>query len=108
MRDGLSSALIMPLALVPALFMTVASCATNAEPAPPVHGGEGAICTGDGLGQFVGKTATQELGARILETSGAQKLRWVAHGMMVTMDYRADRVTVYLDPDNKVERLSCG
>ena len=29
-------------------------------------------------------------------------------GMMVTMDFRADRLTVYLDAANRVERASCG
>jgi hypothetical protein len=27
---------------------------------------------------------------------------------MVTMDYRSDRLTVYLDAANRVERVGCG
>jgi len=27
---------------------------------------------------------------------------------MLTMDYRADRVTVWLDPANKITKLRCG
>ena len=31
-----------------------------------------------------------------------------AKGMMVTMDFRDDRLTVYLDAANRVERANCG
>ena len=44
----------------------------------------------------------------MLAETGARHLRWVAKGMMVTMDYRDDRLTVYLDANNRVERASCG
>ena len=74
----------------------------------PVHGEvPGYTCrdTGDWA---VGRPATAELGAQLLARSGARTLRWVAHGMMVTMDYQPSRLTVYLDPQNQVERLSCG
>ena len=40
--------------------------------------------------------------------SGADKLRWVPHGAMITMDHREDRVTVYLSSENKIEKLRCG
>jgi hypothetical protein len=44
----------------------------------------------------------------MLAVSGARDLRWVAKGMMVTMDFRDDRLTVQLDAANRIERASCG
>ena len=44
----------------------------------------------------------------MLAASGAKTLRWVAKGMMVTMDYRGDRLTIHLDAANRVERANCG
>lgn len=86
--------------------LALAACATAAAPpAPPAAGG---ICRGDNLGQFAGRPATQELGADVLRVSGARMLRWVAHGMMVTMEYSDQRVTVWLTPDNRVDRATCG
>ena len=65
-------------------------------------------CRGDELGRFVGQAASQELGAEMLRATGARTLRWVAKGMMVTMDFREDRLTVWLTADNRVERANCG
>jgi hypothetical protein len=94
------------LVLIGALALS--ACATAAAPGePPVDGG-GYVCRSDGLGQFVGQPATQALGADMLRTSGARILRWVGHGMAVTMDFSPQRLTVQLTPDNRVERANCG
>jgi hypothetical protein len=87
-------------------LLTLAACAT--APAPPAVAGPGATCRNEGLAAFVGKPATKELGAQMLATSGARALRWVEKGMMVTMDFRDDRLTVHLDAANRVERAICG
>jgi hypothetical protein len=95
--------MIMPLAL--------GACAPAPPPPPgeiPHHGASAYVCRGESLGQFAGRPATQELGADMLRVSGARRIRWVAHGMMVTMDFSPERLTVQLTPDNRVERASCG
>jgi hypothetical protein len=84
--------------------LAVAGCATAAPPPPPAP----AQCRSESLGQFVGQPATQQLGADMLSTSGARNLRWVGHGMMVTMDFSPERLTVWLTADNRVERANCG
>lgn len=84
----------------------LAACAT-AEP-PAMDQRPGFVCKDGSLPSFVGQTASQELGARMLAATRARTIRWVAKGMMVTMDFRADRLTVYLDGANRVERASCG
>jgi hypothetical protein len=65
-------------------------------------------CRNGSLAQFTGQPASQDLGARMLAASGGRVIRWVPKGAAVTMDYRADRVTAYLDSANRVERASCG
>jgi len=102
----------MRLALL-ALFVPFAACGpinVAAPPMvePPVMAEPAATCRSDALPSFTGQLATQELGDRMLAVSGARVLRWVADGMMVTMDFRGDRLTVQLDRNNRVERASCG
>ena len=93
---------IAPLFLVP-----LAAC-TTVPLEPPVMAEPLETCRGEALPSFVRREATQQLGADMLAASGARVLRWVPKGMMVTMDYRGDRLTVYLDGSNRVERASCG
>jgi hypothetical protein len=93
------------LFVVPALL-----CACSIAPAePPVRGGaSGHVCRSEGLAVYAGREATAEVGSEILRTSGARALRWVAPGMMVTMEFREDRVTVWLGAGNRIDRVSCG
>jgi hypothetical protein len=90
------------------LAMFALSACAAAPPAPELPPPAVDACTGEGLGRFVGQPATQALGADMLRVSGARAIRWVAHGMMVTMDFSPERLTVYLTPDSLVERASCG
>jgi hypothetical protein len=93
--------MIAPLALT--------ACAAAPPPGEiPHHGDSAFVCRGESLGQFAGRPATQELGAEMLRASGARLIRWVAHGMMITMDFSPERLTVHLTPDNRIKRASCG
>lgn len=51
------------------------------------------------VGQRIGEVDTSTL---------PQPHRVVPHGMAVTMEFRADRTTVWLDEDDRVERVVCG
>ncbi len=44
----------------------------------------------------------------MIEASGAGAFRWAPHNGAVTMDFRPDRLTVWLDANNRVERANCG
>jgi hypothetical protein len=99
------------IALAPALL---AGCSTAPAQAPlqdatPVHGETpGHTCKTEGTEQFVGQTRSDELGAEIKRASNAAVVRWAPPGVMLTMDFRADRVTVRLDAANKVTQINCG
>jgi hypothetical protein len=88
--------------------MLLAACST-APAGTPVHGETpGHICTEDGTSQFVGQTRSDSVGAEIKRVSNAAVLRWAPPGVMLTMDFRSDRVTVWLDAANKITKLRCG
>ena len=95
------------VALAPAFL---AACSTAPAPAePPVHGETpGHTCTPDGLDQFVGQTKSDAVEAEIKRVSNAAVVRWAPPGAMMTMDFRADRVTAWLDAANKITKIRCG
>jgi len=91
--------------LAPALL---ASCST-APAQVPMHGvTPGHKCDTAGTDPFIGHTATSDIGAAIMRVSHAAVLRWAPPGVMLTMDYREDRVTVHLGPDGRVTQIKCG
>lgn len=98
-------------AFTPALALLMMACATTAPQEPQYREREpGAdhACDASGLQDHIGHTASARSGAVLLELSGARVLRWVPPRTAVTMDYRADRLTVSYDDDMKITRISCG
>jgi len=99
----------------------LSACAVNPAPAPaetveggppqpiPVHGvTPGHTCKAAGTDQFIGQAGTKETGAAILRASNAAVLRWAPPNTMLTMDYREDRVTIWLDAASKITKIRCG
>lgn len=84
--------------------------ACETAPADPVAHGEtpGQRCDASGSENFIGQGATGESAAAIMRATHAAVLRWAPPGVMLTMDYRADRVTVRLGPDGKITAINCG
>lgn len=93
------------LLIAPAML---AACST--APAEPLVHGEtpGHECKADGTDHFLGQAGNSETGAAILRATHAAVLRWAPPGTMMTMEFRADRVTVALGPDNRITRINCG
>ena len=90
--------------IAPALL----SACTDAPAATPVHGvTPGHTCQTVGSDQFIGKPATKALGATIRRVTNAAVLRWAPPGVMLTMDFRSDRATVYLGADGKITQIKC-
>src|SRR5215210_1371362 len=89
--------------------VSLAACATTA-PQPPVHGrttGDG-VCRQSSFEEFIGRVATSEVAAELLRASGARTVRWVRQGMVITMEYSEQRLTVRLDPNNRIITANCG
>ena len=89
------------------LGLTACAGANGAGPgeAPTVAQGP---CRNDGLDSFVGQKASAEVGAALLKASGAKTLRWGGPGMAMTMDFRADRLTVSYDDAMAITSARCG
>ena len=86
--------------------LVVPACSTTPTEGPaPLPAGS---CHDNTLTTFEGQDATPDIGGTLMRQSGARVLRWVPKGSMITMDFSADRLTVYLDANNKIEKLSCG
>lgn len=84
----------------------LAACAATSDPTPQRLGdGE---CNAEGAQDLVGQKATQDVGAELMAKTGARTLRWVPPRTAVTMDFRADRLTVSYDDNLVIERISCG
>ena len=95
------------MAALTALPLAACAGANGPGPAtpPPAAGGP---CSNDGLDAFVGRKASAELGAQLLQASGAKTLRWGGPGMAMTMDFRADRLTVSYDEAMTITSARCG
>ena len=101
---------MMVQAMIGAATVLLAACSTAQPPAdsPPLHGvTPGHKCDPANIQQFVGQPATSELGAQMMRVSNAAVIRWVPQGTAVTMEFRFDRLTVFLGANNRVERISC-
>ena len=92
----------------PVILSALALAACSTVPAEGTEPPTAGACKDEGLSGFVGRDATEATGSELLKQSGANAVRWVPEGPMVTMEFRADRVTAYLDGNNKIERVSCG
>lgn len=89
-------------------MVLLAACSTVSAD-PQVHGiTPGHQCRTDGTDGFIGRLVNSGTGAAIKRVSRAAVLRWAPPGVMLTMDYREDRVTVWLDGAKKIVKIRCG
>ncbi len=94
----------LALAALPLAACTAATMGEAETAPPPLVQGE---CKAEAGQPFVGQKASAETGAALMKATGARSLRWVPPRSAVTMDYRADRLTVSYDDDMVIERVSC-
>ena len=65
-------------------------------------------CNSEAGQELIGQKASAETGKRLLRVTGTRQLRWAPPDAVLTMDYRADRLTVGYDEDMIIRRVSCG
>lgn len=95
------------LLTVATVFSLFSACAGSQQPTP-IHGvTPGHKCLLAATQQFIGELGTSDSGAAILRASGAAVLRWAPPDTMLTMDFRSDRATVYLDRQDKITKIDC-
>ncbi len=84
---------------------------TSHPPEPQIRVGrglDGAPCNAEAAQGFVGQMPSEATVQSAVDASGAKTVRVIGHGMMVTMDYRGDRLNVHLDEAGKIVRVTCG
>jgi len=96
----------VPLAAL-ALLTGCTTAPVPAQPGPVVAAPD-AACNAAPAQQHLGHRATADMGADLLRLTGARVLRWVPPRTAVTMDFRADRLTVSYDDNQTITRISCG
>jgi hypothetical protein len=87
--------------LVPAM-LSLAACATAQAPSAP------GICSADAANAYLRKTADAATVEAAREAAGAERVRTLKPGQMVTMEYLAGRLNLYLDASGNIERIACG
>lgn len=74
--------------------------ATNSDPLKP--------CDVSAAKYAVGKPFTEALAAELKKKIGANVIRPIPPGTMVTMDYRGDRINISYDERKIITDISCG
>lgn len=84
--------------------------ATPSAPAAPIAepADGGVVCDSTVLAEYVGKAPTPELLEQARARSGARHVRVGQPGMAMTMDFRQDRLTVFVGENGLIETISCG
>jgi len=103
----------------PAPAETVPTEPEQAESTPVAPAGElpaqaevpsatGDGCNAEPAQRLVGEVYTPELGEEARVTAGARVERALRPGQIVTMEFRADRLSFTLDEKGRISAVSCG
>jgi entry exclusion lipoprotein TrbK len=85
----------------------LAGCASSPDQDAPAAKGDGR-CDAEAVQHLVDQRITTELAEQAREQSGSAILRVVHPNQPVTMDYNPQRLTIDIDDDDSIIRLSCG
>ena len=97
----------MRIVLVATLLASAACTPVEMRGETPAAAPVVATCNAGSLGDLVGKRAS-DARADVMQTrSGSRTLRWIAPNPAVTMDFRPDRLNVYVDAKGRIERFTC-
>lgn len=93
------------IALTAALMAS--ACATNAAQ-PPKTEKPASPCEAERVQYLVGRVITDRTAAAAKRGAHAEQLRIIRPGTAVTMDFRSDRLNIYVGPDKAIIRIHCG
>ena len=95
---------LLPLIALAACTQTPAP--TPAPATPPTA--PGVECNANRLESLIGQPRSDALTDEAKRLSGANVVRYLTPDMMVTMEFRADRLNLHLGTDGKVGSARCG
>ncbi len=93
------------LLIVAGLAAVAAGCHPEGTPPPPRA--EGA-CHADRVEKLVGTVLTDAAADHARRRAGARTMRVLPPDSMMTMDFRPDRLNIFLGPDKLVTKVNCG
>ncbi|EHJ62989.1 lipoprotein [Novosphingobium pentaromativorans US6-1] len=100
-----------PLMLAAALggsLLALSACTADQaapETAPPAPVAQS--CGAEQLGSYVGQPASDEVLGLIRQWRGDNPIRVLKPGSAMTMDYRPNRLNVFLDDKGMIEKFEC-
>lgn len=97
--------LAAPLALLAGCAGSAGPCNPSATPAFPPPAEE---CGAAQFLRYAGAELTPAIRSEITAGRSERGVRFIAPGDAVTQDFRADRLNVTLDDQNRIARLYCG
>jgi hypothetical protein len=94
--------------------LSLAACAATPRPSQlqstggDPTGTRAAVCDATSLSWTIGKVADDALVERARSDAGAQTVRMLRPGVMITNEFNATRLNIRVDNDRKVITTSCG
>ena len=82
--------------------------AMSATTPPPPAAAPYSECGADKAAKFVGRNATPDVRAQVIEAVGHNRIRWIGPDDAVTMDYSEERLNAELDAGGRIRIFRCG
>ncbi|MEO6155161.1 MAG: I78 family peptidase inhibitor [Thermomonas sp.] len=86
-----------------AIALSLAACVTGPEP-PSIAIG----CDADAAHAYAGQAATADVVEAARKAAGAEIVRTLKPGQVVTMEFRDGRLNLHVDSANAIVRATCG
>jgi hypothetical protein len=88
----------------------LALAATACDPAisPQTPPGPPTACGSEKVADLIGKRRSFELEAQVKARTGAERIRWIAPGDAVTMDFAEARLNLHTNERGRLLRATCG
>lgn len=91
--------------VLPIALLALAGCAPKAA---PVVAAPGVECMAEPVQALVGRARSDAVTVEAKRLSGAKVVRWLTPDMIVTMEFRADRLNLVLGMDGRIGSARCG
>ena len=87
---------------------TASETAMPRSPTPAASDSDPSACGAGKAAKFVGKIATPDVRAQVIETVGHNRIRWIGPDTAVTMDFSEARLNADLTAANRITGFRCG
>jgi hypothetical protein len=89
---------------LPLMALAAVGCHSGERPEPV----PGVQCNANGLEKLIGQPRSAAAEVEAKRISGANVVRWLTPDMMVTMEFKPDRLNLHLNAEGKIASTRCG